>query len=105
VIFPVAFSVHREDEPETFVLQIDDLLPRATYERIRVKLVLLDSDTGESRGFSAVVMFDQGAEIGHELMTLFRSQGGGLPNFASRGYLRALRGEIDKLLEEGSGGD
>lgn len=102
MIIPVAFAVQREDAPEEFVLtNLNGLLPTHTYEKIRINLVLYDTETNNTRGFSALVMFDQAAEPGR-MVTLYSSQGGA-GNWASAEYLRKLRDEVDRqiqLLEE-----
>jgi hypothetical protein len=106
VIVPIAFSVKRENTPEEFVLTESELLPRSTNEQFRVTMVLLSTDTGDARGFSARVLFDQGAEPWHGMVTIYQSskpagQGGEiLPTFASREYMTALRDQLNKLLAE-----
>jgi hypothetical protein len=99
VIIPVSFSVKRENRPEDLALHLGDVLPFSTFERMRVKMVLWNTQARQAHGFSALVMFDQSAERGHELLTMYQSQGGP-GQWASREYLLELRGEIDKLLGE-----
>lgn len=99
MIVPVSFTVQRENQPEDFVVgNMSNVLPSHTYEKMRVGLVLYDTETGKTRGFSALVMFDQAAESGHEMVTLFSSQGD-VPSFSSPEYLRKLRDAIEELLE------
>lgn len=97
MIVPVAFGIQREDAPESFVLEYEQLLPRATYEQMRVTFVLYDTELGRSRGISAQVMFDQGERAGHELATQVDAAA---VWGSSEDYLRALRAGVDELLGE-----
>lgn len=100
MIVPIAFSIQHEEEPEEFVVtNASGVLPVHTFQKMRVKLILFDTDAGIARGFSAQVLYDQSAETGHELMTLFSA--GTLDvikGLSSTAYLRELRDEIDQLL-------
>lgn len=99
MIVPISFSVKRENQPDALALQLDDVSPVHSFERIRVKMILWNTQARQAHGFSALVMFDQSEDPGHELLTMYQSQGGP-GQWASREYLLELRREIDRLLEE-----
>lgn len=99
MIVPVAFTVKHEDMPEEFALTESGLLPRHTYEKTRITLVVMDVESGQTRGFSAQVLFDQSADFGHELMTFFhRPEGEGIPSWGSPEYVRQLRDALNEVL-------
>lgn len=109
MIIPIAFSVKRENQPEEFVLSDNELLPpRPLESTVRVTMVLLDTDDGRAKGFSAKVLYDQEAEPYHDLMTIYSANvaaaqaGVELPTWASPSYMRAVRDKLNELLGDDS---
>lgn len=102
MIVPVLFQIQTENAGESFVTDYADVWPRTTFERMRIKLLVFNTEDEMLHGFSAQVMFDQAAEPGHELATLYQSHSpAAVAHWGSKEYMRQLRDHLNDLIGSG----